>query len=184
MISAVFLDRDGVFNPHIPNGYLLNARDLVVIPGVPRAVRLLNDAGVRVIVISNQQGVGKGLMTMDDLAAIDVRLAEILAREAGARLDGTYYCTDLAGSGSPRRKPEPGMLFQAARDFNLRIDETVFAGDSVSDIKAGRAAGVMATVLLLSGGATAEDAAEMNPAPDRVFRDLGDLVDWVLEMRQ
>jgi len=180
-ISAVFLDRDGVLNPHIPGGYLQRADELVVLPGVAYAVRRLNDAGLPVILISNQQGVGKGLMTQADLLAIEARMAEALAHEAGAWLDRCYYSTELASQNSPRRKPGPGMLLEAARDFNLTLADTVFGGDSPTDIAAGLAAGVGATVLLLSGGIRAYTPGDFEPAPDFVFPDLPQFVDWILE---
>ena len=182
-LDAVFLDRDGVLNPHIPGGYLLRAGDVTLLPGVAVAVRRLNDAGVRVIVISNQQGVGKGLMTLGDLEGIERRMSEILASEAGAFLDRCYYSTDLAGENSARRKPQPGMLREAARDFGLTPAHTVFAGDSATDIKAGHAASVGRTALLLSGGIRAYAEGDFDPAPDLVFPDLTALVDWVLEHR-
>lgn len=179
--EAVFLDRDGVLNPHIPGGYLLRPDDVVVLPGVAAAVRRLNDAGVRVLVISNQQGVGKGLMTRGDLDAIERRMGEILEREAGAFLDGCYYSTEMAFENSPRRKPQPGMLLEAASDFGLTLARTVFAGDSATDIAAGHAAGVGHTALLLSGGIRAYAVGDLDPAPDLVFSGLASLVDWVLE---
>ena len=180
-IEAVFLDRDGVLNPHIPGGYLLRAEDVVVLPGVAAAVRRLNDAGVRVIVISNQQGVGKGLMTRADLDGVERRMGKILAQEAGAFLDGCYYSTELASANSPRRKPQPGMLLEAARDFGLTLAQTVFAGDSATDVATGHAAGVGHTALLLSGGIRAYAEGDLDPAPDLVFPDLASLVDWALE---
>lgn len=180
-IQAVFLDRDGVLNPHIPGGYLQSADELVVLPGVARAVRRLNDARLPVILISNQQGVGKGLMTFADLSAIEARMAEALAHEAGAHLDRCYYSTELASENSPRRKPGPGMLLEAARDFGLTLADTVFAGDSPTDIAAGHAAGVGATVLLLSGGIRAYAPGDFQPVPDLVFPDLPQFVNWVLE---
>ena len=182
-VDAVFLDRDGVLNPHIPGGYLLAADDVVILPGVARAVRRLNDAGLPVIVISNQQGVGKGLMTMDDLLGIEQRMGEALLHEAGARLDRCYYSTELASANSPRRKPGPGMLLEAAQDFGLTLENAVFAGDSPTDIQAGHAAGVGQTVLLLSGGTKSYTLGDMTPAPDLVFPDLPTLVEWVLEER-
>ena len=182
-VEAVFLDRDGVLNPHIPGGYLLAADDVVVLPGVAQAVRRLNDAGLPVIVISNQQGVGKGLMTEDDLLGIERRMGEALAHEAGARLDRCYYSTELAVENSPRRKPGPGMLLEAARDFDLTLANTVFAGDSTTDIQAGHAAGVGKTVLLLSGGTKTYADGDMTSAPDLVFPDLPALAEWVLERR-
>lgn len=180
-IKALFLDRDGVLNPHIPGGYLLSAGDVTLLPGVAQAVRRLNDAGLRVIVISNQQGVGKGLMTLSDLTAIQERMAELLKREAGAHLDRCYYSTELASENSPRRKPGPGMLLEAAHDFSLTLAYTVFAGDSPTDIAAGNAAGVGHTALLLSGGLPGYAPGDFRPAPDLVFSDLTALADWALE---
>ena len=183
-LEAVFLDRDGVLNPHIPGGYLLSADEFTLLPGVAEAVRSLNGAGLRVIVISNQQGVGKGLMTLADLAAIGRGMDELLLAEADAFTDRCYYCTALAGDHSPRRKPEPGMLLEAAQDFGLTLAHTVFAGDSQTDIRAGHAAGVGRTALLLSGGIQTYapgDFGGFYPAPDLVFPGLPALADWVLE---
>ena len=180
-LEAVFLDRDGVLNPHIPGGYLQRADDLVILPGVAAAVRRLNDAGLRVIVISNQQGVGKGLMTLADLAAIERRMGELLASEAGAYLDRFYYSTALAAENSLRRKPQPGMLREAASEFGLTLANTVFAGDSQTDIAAGHAAGVGATALLLSGGIETYTKGDFLPAPDFVFSDLPSFVNYLLE---
>ncbi len=180
-LEAVFLDRDGVLNPHIPGGYLLRTEDVTLLPGVAHAIRRLNEAGLKVIVISNQQGVGKGLMTMSDLAAIQQRMAEMLHTEAGAHLDRCYYSTELAAENSPRRKPQPGMLLEAASDYGLTLANTLFAGDSPTDIAAGYAAGVGQTVLLLSGGIRDYAPGDFHPAPDLVFRTLTELTNWVLE---
>ncbi len=182
-ISAVFLDRDGVLNPHIPGGYLLPADELTLLPGAARAVRRLNEARLPVIVISNQQGVGKGLMTLDDLKTIERNMAAALAQEAKARVDRWYYSTELAADDSPRRKPAPGMLFEAAQDFGLDLEETVFAGDSPTDIAAGHAAGVGRTILLLSGGTARHTPGAMTPPPDLIFPTLADAADWILEQR-
>lgn len=180
-LEAVFLDRDGVLNPHIPGGYLQRAADVSLLPGVAQAVKRLNDLGIPVIVISNQQGVGKGLMTGDDLLAIEHRLCQALADEAGAFLARSYYCTELSCANSSRRKPQPGMLLEAAADFGLTLSHTVIAGDSSTDIIAGASAGVGKTILLLSGGTKTYADGDMTPAPDRVFADLPSAVDWILE---
>jgi D-glycero-D-manno-heptose 1,7-bisphosphate phosphatase len=180
-LEAVFLDRDGVLNPHIPGDYLKSADDLVLLPGVAAAVRRLNDARLPVIVISNQQGVGKGVMTMDDLLAIEGRMAGLLAQEAGARLDRAFYSTELAQVQSPRRKPGPGMLLEAAEEFGLTLAHTVFLGDSPTDLQAGQAAGVGATILLLSGGTHLSQVSAIHPPPDLVFADLTAAVDWILK---
>ena len=121
------------------------------------------------LVISNQQGVGKGVMTREDLAGVEERMRSELDRRAGARVDRYYYCTDLKDARSPRRKPEPGMLLEAAEDFGLDLASTIFIGDSPTDIAAGHAAKVGATVLVLSGGVRFYQDGQMQPAPDYVF---------------
>ena len=123
-------------------------------------------------------------MTMGDLMAIERRMEEALAHEAGASLDRCYYCTDLKSAGSPRRKPEPGMLLEAASDFGLTLALTVFAGNSPTDIAAGHAAGVGKTILLLSGGTETYTEGDMTPAPDLIFPDLPTMVEWLLENRE
>lgn len=182
-LEAVFLDRDGVINPHIPGDYLKSADFLVTLPGVAQAIRRLNDAGLPVIVISNQQGVGKNEMTLDNLLAIERRMGELLAQEAGASLSGCYYSTELASANSPRRKPGPGMLLEAAQDFGLNLAHAVFAGDAPTDIAAGHAAGVSKTILLLSGGIAKYAPGDITPAPDLVFDNLTLMTDWLLESR-
>ncbi len=179
-IQGIFLDRDGVLNPHIPGDYLKSAQDVTLLPSVAQSVRRLGDAGLPVVVISNQQGVGKGVMTAQDLLDIEARIAQLLTEQAGARLTRCYYCTDLAHVNSPRRKPSPGMLLEAAQELGLPLANTIFAGDSRTDIEAGQAAGVGATALLLSGGIAAYQPGDITPAPDYVFADLCALTDWVL----
>ena len=180
-LDAVFLDRDGVLNPHIPGGYLLSENDLSILPGVASAIRRLNDAGLPVIVISNQQGVGKGLMTQSALYAIERRIAELLALEAGAHLDRCYYSMELKSENSSRRKPEPGMLLEAATDFGLTLVNTVFLGDSPTDIAAGHKAGVGKTILLLTGATCSYQVGDMTPAPDLIFDALPSAVPFLLE---
>jgi histidinol-phosphate phosphatase family protein len=183
MIQGVFVDRDGVLNTHTPNGYVLSSAGLVILPGVAEAIKRLNDIGVPVLVISNQQGVGKGVMSRDDLADIEETMRAELDREAGAHVDRYYYCTDLKEALSPRRKPEPGMLLEAAADFGLDLASTIFIGDSPTDIAAGHAAKVGVTALVLSGGARFYQDGLLEPAPDFIFPDLPTAIEWVLEQR-
>jgi len=178
--EAVFLDRDGVLNSHLPGAYVRTPSELIVPAGVAQAIRRLNDAGVATAVISNQQGVGKGLMTRDDLGVVQQALEDALKAEAGADIDDWRYCTDLASVPSTRRKPEPGMLFEAAEALGIDIARIAFIGDSPTDIAAGRSAGVGATILVLSGATKSYDEETFRPAPDRVFPTLGSAVDWVL----
>jgi D-glycero-D-manno-heptose 1,7-bisphosphate phosphatase len=115
------------------------------------------------------------------LQEIERRMQVLLHQEAGAKIDRYYYSTELAQENSSRRKPAPGMLLEAARDFQVSLTETVFAGDSMTDIQAGQAAGVGAAILLLSGGLTSYRGDETRPVPDFVFPTLSTAVDWILE---
>ena len=183
-ITAVFVDRDGVLNGHLPGDYVKSPASLILIPGVAAAIRRLNDASIPVIVISNQQGVGKGLMSGEDLLLVTRHLEACLDAEAGAHLDRCYYCTDLKSADSPRRKPEPGMLFEAAQDYGFSLADTVFIGDSATDIAAGAAANVGATILVLSGATPVHIADSFTPPPNHIFRTLANAVDWILEDRE
>jgi histidinol-phosphate phosphatase family protein len=180
-ISAVFLDRDGVLNEYLPGAYVRFPEELRVIAGVSGAIRRLNDAGIPVVVVSNQQGVGKGLMTADDLNVVEQHLCQKLKDENGAWLDKCYYCTDLNDANSPRRKPAPGMLLEAADEFGIDLSQAVMVGDSATDIAAARAAGVGSALLVLTGSINVYTAGDMTPEPDVVFIDLNSAVDWILE---
>jgi len=180
-IQSVFLDRDGVLNKHLPGAYVRNLSELQVVPGVAIAVRRLNDKGIPVVVISNQQGVSKGLMTFDDLIEVQKEIERRLHSEAGAHIDAWYYCTDLASENSHRRKPQPGMLHEAAEDLDLDLSCSVFIGDSPTDIAAGNAAPVGASILVLSGATRAYHPDTFKPAPQYVFATLQDAVDRIIE---
>jgi histidinol-phosphate phosphatase family protein len=144
---AVILDRDGVLNQRPPRAqYVRNWSEFRWLPGVHESLRLFNQAGYRVIVVSNQAGIARGAMTEDDLETIHQRLrAE--AVEAGGRVDAFYYCPHDWDAGCPCRKPKPGMLFQAQRDFQLDLSRTTFVGDDERDAQAADAAGCPAALV-------------------------------------
>jgi len=150
---AVFLDRDGTLIAE--NGYLCTAGELRLLPGAARGVRWLQEAGFRVILVTNQSAVARGLLTEKQLAEINKRLLELLKRE-GARLDAIYYCPHHPeGLGPYRqhcccRKPEPGMLLQAAAGHGLNLGESYLVGDKLTDIIAGKRAGCR-TILVKTG---------------------------------
>ena len=112
---TLFLDRDGVINGEKKDEYVLRLEEFIFFDGVLHALKILNDVFGVIVIITNQKGVGKGLMTIDDLHAIhDHMLREINLH--GGRIDRIYYCTDLDND-SPNRKPQPGMGLQAQKDF-------------------------------------------------------------------
>jgi len=147
---TAFLDRDGTLNVKAPDGeYITDASRLRLLPGAAAAVGRLNDAGVFVVLVTNQRGIARGLLTPDVHAQVMSRLAESLAA-GGARLDAAYVCPHEEGR-CDCRKPAPGLLLRAARE-HARIDlaRAVTVGDSESDVLAGAAAGT-ATIRLAAG---------------------------------
>ena len=181
-LSCVFLDRDGVLNTHLPDAYVRSPDELIVLEGAAGAVRRLNDARIPVVIISNQQGVGKGLMSLDDLDQVDRALRTRLAEQAGAHIDQSLYCPHLKEDACECRKPLPGLIHQALRSLAIPALETVFIGDSQRDIQAAQAAGVGCKILLLSGATRSYQKGRFSCEPDRVFKDLAGAVDWLLEV--
>jgi histidinol-phosphate phosphatase family protein len=174
---AVFLDRDGVLN-YNRRDYVKSPDELVMLAGSAEAVARLSVAGWPVFVISNQAGIGRGLMAEEDLAAITRKLEASLA-SAGGRLSGIYYCRHHPQARCECRKPRPGLLLRAAREHRLDLARSYFVGDDPRDVAAGAAAGVP-TILVLSGVAGLIQAAGLDPAPAHVARDLGEAVEWIL----
>jgi HAD superfamily hydrolase (TIGR01662 family) len=141
--TALFLDRDGVLNVLRHDDYVKCPDELEVLPGVKEALELLRKWFAHIFIVTNQQGVKKGLMTEDDLVAVHRKLIE----EIGI-IDRIYYCTELQSAHSFYRKPNIGMALQARRDYpEIRLKESVMVGDSASDMLFGRRAG-MTTVLI------------------------------------
>lgn len=138
---TILLDRDGVLNRRPPRAeYVRRPDEFIWLPGALEAVRLLSEAGYRLLVISNQAGVARGAMSEADLQAVhDRMLADAAA--AGGRLDGAYYCRHDWDAGCDCRKPLPGLLFQAQRDHGLDLSRTPFVGDDDRDGIAAHGAG-------------------------------------------
>ena len=129
----LFLDRDGILNKHLPGDYVRNWSMWEWLPGILEAMPVLAKRFKRIFIVTNQQGVGKGLMTEADLEDVHRHmLADIEA--AGGRIDRVYVCTALESEKSPNRKPEIGMALQAQRDFpEVDFHRSVMVGDSKSD---------------------------------------------------
>jgi histidinol-phosphate phosphatase family protein len=138
---AIILDRDGVLNRRPPRTeYVRRPDEFQWLSGARDALRLLKDAGYTVIVVSNQAGIARGAMTEADLEAIHERMRRE-ATEAGGGVDAIYHCPHDWDEGCQCRKPAPGMLFQAQRDFDLDLTRTLFIGDDERDRQAADAAG-------------------------------------------
>lgn len=144
---TLFLDRDGVINKKIPDDYIKNWAEFEFLPGVLEALSIFNPLFKNIFIVTNQQGIGKGLMLPETLDNIH---KEMLSRvkEQGGRIDKIFYCPDLANTGSLYRKPNIGMALQARKEFpGVNLKNAIIAGDSLSDMKFGRKAG-MKTVLI------------------------------------
>jgi D-glycero-D-manno-heptose 1,7-bisphosphate phosphatase len=138
LVQTVFLDRDGVVNEKMPEGrYVTCWSEFQVLPGVVEAIRLLNAARLRVVVISNQRGVALGLYTEEDVRAVHAEFQRML-KAFGAHVDGFYFCPHDKGQCNCR-KPLPGLFEQAVADFpGITGPQSVMIGDSLSDIDFGR----------------------------------------------
>ncbi|MFQ5801471.1 MAG: HAD-IIIA family hydrolase [Candidatus Methylomirabilales bacterium] len=138
---AVILDRDGVLNKKPPRArYVRNWDEFEWLPGAVEALRLLKRAGYKVIVVSNQAGIARGMMTESDLTSLHERMQAELST-VGAAVDAIYYCPHGWEEGCTCRKPSPGLLLQAQRDYHLDLTKTFVIGDDERDLEAGKTVG-------------------------------------------
>ena len=153
--KAVILDRDGVLNRRPPRAeYVRSWEEFQWLPEAVETLALLKEAGYKLIVATNQPGIARGVMTEQELAAIHVRMCDELSA-AGAAMDAIYVCAHGWDEGCFCRKPRPGLLFQAQRDWHLDLTKTLYIGDDGRDLEAGEAAGCP-TILLDEGMAILE----------------------------
>jgi D-glycero-D-manno-heptose 1,7-bisphosphate phosphatase len=167
---AVFFDRDGTLMEDAH--YCGDPTQVKVFPGVPEALRKLKEAGFRTIVVTNQSGIGRGLITEAEYHAVE---AEFVWQIGEGLLDASYFCPDVPGVPSTRRKPEPGMLLEAAADFGIDLARSYVIGDKSADIECGRRAG--ASTILVRTGYGAEQACQ----PDFTAADVVQAVQLVLQ---
>ena len=140
MNRAVFLDRDGVINQKLENDYVKSWDEFCFLPGVFEAIRIIKEKGYLVIVVTNQRGIAKGLMTEKDLEEIHRRMIEELKKH-GACIDDIFYCPHDISDNCNCRKPKPGLLIQAQRKWDIDFTQSYIIGDSNSDIEAGQQVG-------------------------------------------
>ena len=138
MNRALFMDRDGTVMVDV--GYPRQPDDVELLPDAPPTLAKLHDLGFKLVVVSNQSGVGRGLVTADEASAVHERFVEAL-RASGVELDGAYYCPHAPDEGCSCRKPSPELLERAARELGLDLPESFMVGDRDSDLEAGRRAG-------------------------------------------
>jgi D-glycero-D-manno-heptose 1,7-bisphosphate phosphatase len=181
---AVFLDRDGTINEEV--NYLGDPALLKLTPGAAKAIHLLNAHNIPVIVVTNQAGIARGYFNEAQMHLVHQALDLILAPD-NAKIDAYYFCPHhpTAGIGEYKincscRKPEPGMLHQAAQDLHLDLSQSYLVGDKLTDIQAGNLAGCQ-TVLVETGYGKAESKTQQEEIKiDRICSDLLNAIDWIL----
>ena len=134
--------------------YCSHPEQVRIIAGVPEALRGLKDAGFRLVIVTNQSGIGRGYYSVADYESVQ---AQLLALLGGGLIDATYFCPESPESNSPRRKPSPEMVLEAARDLGLDLARSWFIGDKAIDVQCGHAAGTRA-ILVRTGHGHGEEA--------------------------
>jgi len=189
---AVFLDRDGVIIEDVR--LLTGPVQIRILGGVPQALRSLKEAGFNLIVISNQTVVARGLVTEQEVCAINAKMECLLEQAGGPHLDGFYFCPHHPNATLPAyriacecRKPRPGLLLRAAREHNLNLGASFVVGDRITDIIAGSRAGCQ-TVLVQTGRHQEPPIETVEPLdesvqPDHVCADLKAAAEWILGAR-
>lgn len=166
---AVFFDRDGTLIEEAH--YCADPARVKILPGVAAALQRLKEAGFLAFVITNQSGIGRGLLTEAQYRAVE----EEMRRQAGAgAIDGVYYCADVPGGACPRRKPEPGMVLEAAAEHDIDLGRSFVVGDKATDIECGRRAGTR-TILVRTGY-----GASQTCQADTIVEDAAAAVEWIL----
>jgi D-glycero-D-manno-heptose 1,7-bisphosphate phosphatase len=186
MNRAVFLDRDGTVIEEV--GYLSDLKQLRLIPGAAASIKRLNEAGLKVVLVTNQSGVARGYFTEAFVSETHELLGKMLGLE-DARLDGIYYCPHHPKAGdSPYmaacdcRKPGTGMLEQAARELGIDVKASFVVGDKWSDVELGQRAG--AHSILVRSGYAPDDPGNARPArlsdPEFIAETLTEAADWIV----
>jgi D-glycero-D-manno-heptose 1,7-bisphosphate phosphatase len=181
-VPAVFLDRDGTINED--PGYLSDPSEIHLLPGVGEGLRLLQEKDFRLVVVSNQSGVARGMLTEATLERIQRRLETLLMAE-GVALTGTYYCLHHPEGTPPYRqvchcrKPNGGLVQRAVQEHNIDLSRSYVVGDKLIDIELARQMGIPAILVLTGQGRLKEASGPMQP--DYIAPDLTAAARWILK---
>lgn len=154
MFPAMFLDRDGVLIENRPD-YVRQWSHVTILPKAIDALSGFQRAGFKIIIVTNQAAVGRGMMTLNDAQMINERLVKTI-KERGGWVDGVFMCPHKPEDNCACRKPRPGLLLQAAREFSIDIRSSWMVGDAWTDLLAGKAAGVEGTIMVRTGRGAAQ----------------------------
>lgn len=170
-MKVIFLDRDGVINKYPGDRlYVTSLKKFKFLSGAKKAITLLSRAGFRIFVASNQAGVGKGTYAQKTLDLITLKMLCDIER-AGGKIDQVYYCTHRKDADCSCRKPKPGLLKKAAREFKFNLKNTYFVGDTIRDVFTAKNAGCK-SILVLCGKEKIRDKRKWEIHPDFIFRNL------------
>lgn len=179
-MTVVLLDRDGVINRN-RGDYVKSEDEFDFLPGALEAVARLTQTGCTTVVISNQAGVGRGLISCADLDRINEKMLRGIS-EHGGELAGLYYCTHRKDEDCDCRKPKAGLFHKASKELGFRLEGSYFIGDTKSDLEAGMRAGCT-TILVLTGKSSLGEVESWELEPDYVAADLRAAVAWILKVR-
>jgi len=139
---TLFLDRDGVINRRIIDGYVKSTAEFIFLEKVPESIKILSEIFGKIFIVSNQQGIGKGLMNLSDLEIVHAFMLNKIAK-AGGKIDQVFFCPELKETNHPDRKPQIGMALKAKSEFpDIDFSKSIMVGDSISDMKFGKNAGM------------------------------------------
>ena len=169
---AVFLDRDGVINRRRPD-HVKSWEEFEFLPGVLDALADLRSMDTRVIVITNQSVVGRGLLAAEGLRQIHTRMLQAI-RATGGHVEAVYACLHAPAQGCTCRKPAPTLFYRASDDLGIRLSDSIMVGDSPTDVDAARAAGCRPVLISDGGNAVSPDVVAVKGLPEvvRLWRDL------------
>jgi histidinol-phosphate phosphatase family protein len=169
---ALFLDRDGVIIENRRN-YVRSWQDVEIYPQALSALSRIANAPYKIVIVTNQSAVGRGIITLDAAWDINNRLVKVIEK-SGGRINGVYLCPHAPGDGCNCRKPKPGLLLQAAQEHNVDLSKSILIGDALTDLLAGQSSGVRNLALVRTGrGASQAQYPEREElAPFPVFEDL------------
>ena len=181
-MKVIFLDRDGVINKYPGDrAYVTSLRKFKFLPGVKKAIALLSKAGYKIFIASNQAGIGGGVYSQRTLDRITAyMLSEI--EKAGGHIDRAYYCTHHKKAGCSCRKPKPGMVRKAVREFKVNLKGAYFIGDTIRDLHTAHNAGCK-SILVFSGKEKLKNMDEWEATPDLVFKNLLEAVKFILKAK-
>lgn len=179
-MKTIFLDRDGVINKYPGDRlYVTSLRKFKFLPRAKQAIALLNRKGYRIFVASNQAGVGKGTYAQRTLDAITAKMLKGI-EQAGGKITKVYYCTHRKEVGCRCRKPKPGLLKMAAKEFKFSLKGVYFVGDTMRDVFTAQAANCK-SILVLSGKEKLANQKNWEAKPDFVFKDLLEVAKFLIK---